>query len=1324
MTVNVSSTAPASVTNTATVSGGGDVNTANNTASDPTTVNAVVATPDLTISKSHTGNFFQGQTGATYTITVSNIGSGATSGTVTVSDALPTGLTATAISGTGWSCDTLTFCTRSDALAPAASYPAITLTVNVSSTAPASVTNTATVSGGGESNTANDTASDPTTVGNRVTAFIEPFAIAVDSAGNAYVTGLTGGGLPIVGGFQPSKIGGANNAFVLKLNAAGTALVYSSYLGGNGGSFGNGIAVDGSGNALVTGNTESANFPTVAAVQGPLGGGVSKSTNGGASWTLANTGMGSQPINTVVVDPKVAGILYAGSSQGSATGGVYKSTNGGASWTLTNHGLTNLSVQVLAIDPVTTTNIYAGTNGGGVFKSVDGGANWTASNSGLSDLFISALAIDPKVPATIYAGSGDFTSTPVAKSTDGGATWVNSSTGLGFGTVNAIVIDPVTTSTLYEASSNGVSKSTNGGGGWFTPANTLNNQEVLSLVINPTNPGVLYASLTNSINNNNNNNGNGNDIYKSNTGGLTWVPTSTLLGNGFALALDPSSPETVYAGHRGVAGGILKTTDGGNSFQETDNGLNNRLVRALAIDPLSPSTIYAGSVLQLAFVSKVNPAGSALTYSTYLGGGGANEGLAIAADGAGNAYVSGLSSSRDFPTTTGAFQTAYPGGFYSSFAAKIYSPGDLDYATFLDGNIATAGLVTVNVYSSSNCTGICDGTPFSGLVGTLTANDILFGTRTGFNWHPFGLSSFSADLTGTLDVANNGSYQFTLTSDDGSSLYIDHQLVINNGGAHTPSGVTSAPVALNSGSHSFEVNFFECCGDGSGVDLTLPAGVVYGNPGSDRGPSVGYATSIAVDSSGDAYIAGGSNAINFPLVSALQSAANTAYVAELNPAGSTVLFSTFFGNSGGGSNPNLALDASNNILVADTLFDNLDTYPTQNAAQPNAGGGNVDAVVFKINPTAAAASNPVPAISSVSFDGGGNGGGGHNDFFLTVHGSNFVINSAVKLNGIFIPTRFVNAVTLVAQPLFDTPHGSFDVAVFNPPPGGGLSNVLRVNFGAYNLKALGLAAHEAGSPAMSLALQGSDFTPGMVALWNGQPRVTTFVSSTELSAAIPASDLANPGIALVSLTDPGSGLTSKALPFAVTDFTLSANPGDMSVPSGAAATEKLSLSPQFGNFNRAVALTCSGLPQFASCAFSPDTLTPGAAGASAILTLSTTAPTIGMNVAPGSLDAARSRLPGSMAVFALMLPGLAWMGAACGSRRSGKKQRRRATLKVLLGLLVLGLSLIQAGCGGGGGFMPPAKTVTSNTPPGAYEITISGASGSVVHAMKVRLTVQ
>ncbi|MCM3873895.1 MAG: DUF11 domain-containing protein, partial [Pyrinomonadaceae bacterium] len=162
LTVTVANNAAASVTNTANVSGGGQTNTANDAATDPTTVNQLA---DLTIAKSHTGNFTQGQVGATYSLTVTNSGFAATSGVVTVTDTLPAGLTATAISGTGWVCvlGTLT-CTRSDALAAAASYPVITLTVNVANNAAASVTNTANVSGGGQTNTANDAATDPTTI--------------------------------------------------------------------------------------------------------------------------------------------------------------------------------------------------------------------------------------------------------------------------------------------------------------------------------------------------------------------------------------------------------------------------------------------------------------------------------------------------------------------------------------------------------------------------------------------------------------------------------------------------------------------------------------------------------------------------------------------------------------------------------------------------------------------------------------------------------------------------------------------------------------------------------------------------------------------------------------------------------------------------------------------------------------------------------------------------------------------------------------------------------------------------------------------------------
>ncbi len=166
LNVNVANNAGTPLSNTATVACSCTESNTNNNTSNTDTVTVVAAQlPDLTISKMHVGNFTQGQTGAAYTITVTNSGAGPTSGTVTVSDALPSGLMATAISGTGWTCTQPSgTCTRSDVLAANASYPAITLMVNVAANASSPQTNMATVSGGGETNTANDTASDSTTI--------------------------------------------------------------------------------------------------------------------------------------------------------------------------------------------------------------------------------------------------------------------------------------------------------------------------------------------------------------------------------------------------------------------------------------------------------------------------------------------------------------------------------------------------------------------------------------------------------------------------------------------------------------------------------------------------------------------------------------------------------------------------------------------------------------------------------------------------------------------------------------------------------------------------------------------------------------------------------------------------------------------------------------------------------------------------------------------------------------------------------------------------------------------------------------------------------
>jgi uncharacterized repeat protein (TIGR01451 family) len=195
LTVNVAVNAAVTVTNSVTVSGGGELNTANDTATDPTTV---IQEPDLTIAKSHTGNFTQGQTGATYTLTVVNVGFGSTSGTTTVVDTLPPSLTATAMAGTGWTCNIATVsCTSTAVVAAGGSFPPITLTVTVGNNAPANVINSVAVSGGGELNTANDTATDPTMI-NPKDAFQVSYAANLsigDSEVDITNTGTSGGNL-------------------------------------------------------------------------------------------------------------------------------------------------------------------------------------------------------------------------------------------------------------------------------------------------------------------------------------------------------------------------------------------------------------------------------------------------------------------------------------------------------------------------------------------------------------------------------------------------------------------------------------------------------------------------------------------------------------------------------------------------------------------------------------------------------------------------------------------------------------------------------------------------------------------------------------------------------------------------------------------------------------------------------------------------------------------------------------------------------------------------------------------------------------------------
>lgn len=492
----------------------------------------------------------------------------------------------------------------------------------------------------------------------------EGLSISVDAAGNAYVAGSTHStDFPTVNPLQPAYGGFTSDGFVAKLNPAGSALVYSTYLGGIGEDTAYAVAADAAGNAYVTGSTSSANFPTAAPLQPAFHGKTFfRSTNGGSNWSSLNTGLPAHLLVTgIAIDPTQPSILYAGTVDG-----VYKTTNGGASWS----AVFNTSSSALAIDPVHPTTIYSGS--AGVYKSTDGGATWAASGN-LSQV-TNTIVIDPQTPSTLYAGTN---SEGVYKSTDGGATWLNSHSSFNRNTILALAIDPSNTATIYAGLSGspdfGVYKSTDGGFSWNGPLLLFGRYSINALVIDPHMPNTVYAGTEF-----------GPGIFKTTDGGTTWAFASNGLDsrNVLALAADPVMSNTIYAG---TLIGVYKTTDGGANWFAVNNGLTSFAVQALAIN--SAATLYAGTYRALdAFVTKINAGGSALVYSTYLGGDNSDGGRGIAADSAGNAYVTGYTLSRNFPVAN-ALKASLNEDHPDLFIAKLNPAGaGLVYSTYLGGS--------------------------------------------------------------------------------------------------------------------------------------------------------------------------------------------------------------------------------------------------------------------------------------------------------------------------------------------------------------------------------------------------------------------------------------------------------------------------------------------------------------------------------------------------------------------------------------------------------------------------------------------------------------
>lgn len=179
----------------------------------PPSALSAAAGPDLSIGLTHTSSFLQGQTNAVYLIRVANQGSTPTSGMISVVDSMPSGITITSMWGPGWTCAANT-CTRSDSWPSGQMLPTISVLATIAPNAPPSVSNMATVSGGGDSNIANNIANDVSTI-----------------AAEGYA--VTWGDLYGINGFVPTSINdlvsiSAGDHHVVGLRKNGTVVQWGS----------------------------------------------------------------------------------------------------------------------------------------------------------------------------------------------------------------------------------------------------------------------------------------------------------------------------------------------------------------------------------------------------------------------------------------------------------------------------------------------------------------------------------------------------------------------------------------------------------------------------------------------------------------------------------------------------------------------------------------------------------------------------------------------------------------------------------------------------------------------------------------------------------------------------------------------------------------------------------------------------------------------------------------------------------------------------------------------------------------------------------------
>ena len=671
------------------------------------------------------------------------------------------------------------------------------------------------------------------------------------------------------------------------------------------------------------------------------------------------------------------------------------------------------------------------------------------------------------------------------------------------------------------------------------------------------------------------------------------------------------------------------------------------------------------------FVAKLNPTGSTLVYSTYLGGNFSDWGYGIVVDSSGSAHIAGVTGSTDFPTTAGAFQTTFGGCVTCSspgdlFVAKLSADGSsLVYSTYLGGSrnegrgfdpIIPGMPIAVDSSGNAYVANITKSPDFPTTAGVF---DTTFdGFDDGF------VTKINADGTALI----YSTYLGGSGSDRANGIAVDVA-----GNAYV-TGTGSSDFPTTSGA-------FQTTGGGAFVTKLNPAGsgLVYST---FLGGGEGFG--IAADSNGNAYVTGVTESTDFPVANPFQAihggGFRDAFVAKLSASGSTLIYSSFLGGGGEDRGHAIMVDEQGAAYVTGQACCD---FPVVNAL-PNMGGFSNHAFVSKVD------MNGSMLIYSILI-GGSTAEIGYG-IALDAAGNTYVAGETKSTN---FPT---------ANPLQPTFAGVIDAFVTKicgatPSPtsldfadqGVGTTSaeqtVTLTNLGSAPFDVTSVAASgdfNQGSNCTTLAMEGNctvgvTFSPTATGIRTGE---LTFTDTA----------CGNPYFIPLS----GTGI----------DFTIAASPASATVTAGQTASYTATLTPVDVPFNQEISLSCSGLPLRSNCTFSPASVTPGANPATSTLTLTTTA-------SSNTFPPMPSRWPGMpVYVFWLGLSALALLLVA------GRMQRQKLSAWIPAAT-VLCLLLLLAACGGGS-----KAPQNPGTPKGAFTITVTGTAGSLTHTTTVTLVVQ